>query len=106
MPLSEIQGNVLTLIATNRSPDSYVAGATVLHRQDDTPRFSLDLDLFHDAEDSVGQCAETDATTLRTAGYDFSWLLRTPSFHRALVATDDRQLKIEWAQDSAFRGAA
>ncbi len=103
MPLGAIQRSVLTLIAANRSPDSYVAGATVLHRDDDTPRFSLDLDLFHDAQDSVAQSAEADAATLQTAGYDFSWLLRTPSFHRALVTADEQQLKIEWAQDSAFR---
>ena len=30
--------DVLRLIAANRSPDSYVAGATVLHRTEDTPR--------------------------------------------------------------------
>ena len=34
MPLSTIQADVLRLIAANRSPDSYVAGATVLHRAD------------------------------------------------------------------------
>ena len=48
MPLSTIQEDVLRLIAANRSPDSYVAGATVLQRAEDTPRYSADLDLFHD----------------------------------------------------------
>ncbi len=103
MPLSTIQAEVLRLIAANRSPDSYVAGATVLNRAEGTPRYSLDLDLFHDLEDSVAQCAETDAATLGAAGFDFSWLLRTPTFHRAVVRADTESLKIEWAQDSAFR---
>lgn len=103
MPLSTIQADVLRLIAANRSPDSYVAGATVLHRVDDTPRYSADLDLFHDLEDSVARSAETDAATLRDAGCEFSWLLRTPTFHRAVVHVEERGLKIEWAQDSAFR---
>ena len=103
MPLSTIQADVLQLIATNRSPDSYVAGATVLHRAKDTPRYSADLDLFHDVEDSVARSAETDAATLGTAGYELSWLLRTPTFHRAVVRVGARSLKIEWAQDSAFR---
>ena len=103
MPLSTIQAEVLRLIAANRSPDSYVAGATVLNRAEGTPRYSLDLDLFHDLEDSVAQCAETDAATLGAAGLDFSWLLRTPAFHRAVVRADTESLKIEWAQDSAFR---
>ena len=103
MPLSTIQANVLRRIAANRSPDSYVAGATVLHRSADTPRYSADLDLFHDLEDSVAGSADADAATLRAAGYDLAWLLRTPTFQRAVVRVDRQALKIEWAQDSAFR---
>ena len=103
MPLTRMHTEILGRIAANRSPDSYVAGATVLHRDAYTPRFSDDLDLFHDVEDSVAQCAEADAATLRAAGYTFSWLLRTPTFHRALVTLDGEQLKIEWAHDSAYR---
>ena len=103
MPLSTIQADVLRLIAANRSPDSYVAGATVLHRAEDTPRYSADLDLFHDLEDSVARSAETDAATLKGAGFELSWLLRTPAFHRAVVRREERALRLEWAQDSAFR---
>lgn len=103
MPLSTIQADILRLIAGNRSPDSYVAGATVLHRAEDTPRYSAELDLFHDLQDSVAGSAETDAATLRDAGFELSWLLRTPSFHRALVRREERALRLEWAQDSAFR---
>ena len=40
---------------------------------------------------------------MHAAGYELSWLLRTPSFHRALVTAAGRQLKIEWAHDSAYR---
>lgn len=103
MPLSTVQADVLRLIAVNRSPDSYVAGATVLHRAENTPRYSADLDLFHDLEDVVAQSADADAETLGNAGHEVSWLLRTPSFHRAVVRVGVRSLKIEWAQDSAFR---
>ena len=98
-----MHAELLARIAVNRNPESYVAGATVLHIAEDTPRFSDDLDLFHDLEDSVAQSAETDAATLRAAGYELSWLLRTPSFHRAVVTASGRQLKIEWAHDSAYR---
>ncbi|NQT92071.1 MAG: hypothetical protein HQ559_04865 [Lentisphaerae bacterium] len=103
MPISDIQAEVLKQIAANRSPESYLAGATVLHRADDSPRFSQDLDFFHDIEDSVAQSAEMDGATLLGAGYDFAWLLRTPTFHRAVVTVGEQQLKLEWAQDSAFR---
>ena len=102
MPLGSPQVELLRRIAANRSPESYVAGATVLHRAADTPRFSEDLDLFHDLEDSIAQSAARDATTLQDAGYLFTWLLRTPTFYRALVTVEDQQLKIEWAYDSAF----
>lgn len=103
MPISPIQAEILKRIAANRSPESYLAGATVLHRAEESPRFSQDLDFFHDIEDSVAQSADTDAATLRQAGYDFAWLLRNPTFHRAVVTIGGEQLKIEWAQDSAFR---
>jgi hypothetical protein len=103
MPLTGIQAQVLKAIAANRSPESYLARATVLHRDSDTPRFSQDLDLFHDLEESVALCAEADAATLLDANYEFRWLLRTPTFYRAILTAEGQQLKIEWAQDSAFR---
>ncbi len=103
MPLTEIQTQVLRCIAANRSPDSYLAGATVLHRHVDSPRFSQDFDFFHDLEESVAVSAETDVGTLRNAGYTCDWRLRTPTFQRAIVVADGKQIKMEWAQDSAFR---
>lgn len=103
MPLTDIQAEVLKRIAANRSPESYLAGATVIHRDADTPRFSQDLDFFHDVADSIARSAEQDAATLHQAGYEVLWLLRTPTFHRAVVTVGKQKLKIEWAQDSAFR---
>ena len=103
MPLTPIQALALRTIAANRSPESYLAGATVLHRESDTPRFSSDLDLFHDLAESVAQCAEADAATLGDAGFELTWLLRTPTFFRAVLSAEGEQLRIEWAQDSAFR---
>jgi len=103
MPISDLQDEVLRRIAANRSPDSYLAGATVVHRAADSPRFSHDLDFFHDLADSVALSAEQDAATLAEAGYGFSWILRTPTFHRAVVTVGEQPLKLEWAQDGAFR---
>lgn len=103
MPISEIQAKVLRLIAGNRSPESYLAGATVIHRGDNTPRYSRDLDFFHDLAESIALSAEKDAATLQEAGCDVRWLLRAPAIHRAVVTVGRRELKIEWAQDSAYR---
>jgi hypothetical protein len=103
MPLSQIQSEILRLIAANRNPDSYLAGATVIHRTERTPRFSQDIDLFHDRQENILHYAEQDANTLLEAGYGLSWQQRLPTFCRAVVTSGTSQLKIEWAQDSAFR---
>jgi hypothetical protein len=98
------KAEVLRVIAANRSPDSYLAGATIVHRKPDSPRTSLDLDFFHELEDSIADAGEADAKALNEAGYDLQWLLRTPTFYRAiLTASNGNALKIEWAQDNAFR---
>lgn len=103
MPLTEFHSSVLRDIAENRSPDSYLAGATVLHREPDSPRYSQDLDFFHDLEERVSRCAEQDASTLLSKGYHVNWLMRTPNFYRAVVTRGENHLKLEWAQDSTFR---
>jgi hypothetical protein len=103
MPITKFQNKILRAIAENRSPENYLAGATVIHRAENSPRFSHDLDFFHDIEESVAQSAESDAKTLTDSGYDVEWLLRSPSFHRALVSADKERIRLEWAQDSAFR---
>ncbi len=103
MPISDIQDEVLRTVARNRTAESYLAGATVLHRSANSPRYSQDLDFFHDVQDSVARSAEQDAATLQAAGFSVEWLLRTGTFYRAVVTVRGRMLKIEWAQDSAFR---
>lgn len=103
MPISEIQAEILKKISSNRSSESHLAGATVLHRDDKSPRFSQDLDLFHDAAESVAINAEKDCETLLRAGYEVEWVMRTSAFYRAIIRAGLQELVIEWAQDSAFR---
>ena len=80
MPLSAFQQSILRLLAQNRSPESYVAGATVLHQIPDSPRFSDDLDMFHDVEDSVARSAEFDVAVLDANGFAIEWILRQPAY--------------------------
>ena len=75
----------------------------MLHRASSSPRFSQDIDLFHDLAEQVSLCAEKDAEALTAAGYKVEWLLRTGTFRRAIVTIRGEQVKMEWAQDSAFR---
>ena len=51
VPLSRIQIDILGLLASQRDPESYVAGATPLNRN--APRYSADIDIFHDREERV-----------------------------------------------------
>ena len=53
MPTSDIQNKVRCCSASNRSLESYLADATVLHRQSNSPRYSQGLDFFHDDVDAA-----------------------------------------------------
>ena len=103
MPLTEHQRSVLRLLAANRSPDSYVAGGTLVNQGDATPRYSNDIDLFHDPAASVIACAALDITTLEAHGYRVTRLLDGRSFIRAMAERDAFSVRIDWATDSAFR---
>jgi len=101
VPLSDIQSEILSLLAAHRNPESYVAGATALNR--DGPRFSRDIDIFHDREESVAAAADTDATVLADNGFDVQWVRREPGLHVAVAERGGASTRLEWARDSDFR---
>lgn len=101
MPLTKIQTDVLRLLASQRDPESYVAGATVLNR--DAPRYSGDIDVFHDREDRVASAAHDDAKALEEGGYGVRWLRQLPLIYAAEVTGQDAGTRLEWVVDSDFR---
>jgi hypothetical protein len=103
MPLGIFEGEVLRLLARHRNPDSYVAGATVLHQATNSPRSSQDVDLFHDDAVAVAVSAEADLATLGAAGYAVEVQRPQEGFIRAFVSRGQHRTKIEWVHDSAFR---
>ena len=103
MPLGDFEREVLRVLAANRNPDSFVAGATVLHQSPDSPRSSRDVDLFHDTVESLGLSAERDIATLRDAGYEVEPGRPQDTFRRARVRLGSRETKVEWVFDSAYR---
>lgn len=103
MPITTYQRGVLTLLAKNRSPDSYVAGASVINRSDDSPRFSADVDIFHDPSVAVQECATVDIKTLEHHGYRVRRLIEQRGFVRCVVERDSDSVKLEWVSDTAFR---
>ena len=103
MPITEFQKQVLSLLKSNRSPDSYVAGGTAIHRNPDSIRYSADIDFFHDADQAVTDAFQQDRQTLVEAGYQIEIQIAQPSYYRASIGKSGRQLKLEWVRDTAFR---
>ncbi len=103
MPLTEFQRAVLRLLAQRRSPESFVAGGSVINAAPDSPRYSDDVDIFHDAEESVAVAAAGDTDLLTRMGFGIEWLVNRPGFQRAVVSRDGQSLRLEWTRDSAFR---
>ena len=58
MPLSELQRDILRLLASHRTLESFIAGSIPLNR--DGVRYSDDIDIFHDREESVAAAASAD----------------------------------------------
>ena len=81
MPLSKTQIDVLRLLASQRDPESYVAGPTPLNR--DALRYSGDIDVFHDREERVASAALSDGQALEAAGYGVRWLRQLPLVYAA-----------------------
>ena len=101
MPLSKIHIDILRLLASHRDPESYVAGSTPLNRT--APRYSGDIDVFHDREDRVAQAAEQDAALLQDRGYSLQWLRRDPGIYAVSAERSGEATKLEWVVDSDFR---
>jgi hypothetical protein len=103
MPISPFQQSVLRLLAGQRLPESHVAGGAAINRSSSSPRFSADIDIFHDVADDVRAAAECDARILDSVGYKVTWQLRQASLQRAQVERDGQLMKLEWCHDSSFR---
>ena len=101
MPLSSFQSNILRVLATQRSPDSYIAGGVAINR--DGPRFSADIDIFQDSVERLEAAAEADATALRAAGYTVTWRRTRTGKRDAIVSLDGEQALLEWVADADFR---
>jgi hypothetical protein len=78
-----------------------VAGATPLNRN--APRYSSDIDVFHDREERVATAALDDSQTLEAAGYRVSWLRQMPLVYTAEVKQGNDSTRLEWVVDSDFR---
>ena len=106
MPLTEIQREILRVLARLRSPASHFAGSMPLHAAADSPRYSHDFDIFHDAEDELIRASAADVLALEAAGFLVERIGEwTGSFRKARVGRggSGETVEIDWAFDSAVR---
>lgn len=101
MPLTRLQHLILSVIASNRDAESFVAGGTVIQR--DGIRRSRDIDIFHDCEERLRAACRADIASLRSAGLEVDVPLDSPTFVRAIVTDGTDNTKVEWVIDSDFR---
>ncbi len=101
MPLTKLQSRVLRVLASERSPDSYIAGGVAINRNG--PRFSGDIDIFQDTELRLEAAAQSDAKALSDAGLQFSWTKILTGKREAQVEALGEKMRLEWVHDSAFR---
>jgi hypothetical protein len=101
MPLNRIQRDALGAIAKNRTADRCVADSMPLNVN--AARFSIDLDLFHDAEEAVQASAAADVAMLESAGFNIRWLRRLPLIQSVTIARGEEETKLEWVADSDYR---
>jgi len=101
VPLTKLQSHVLRVLATGRSPDSYIAGGVAINREG--PRFSRDIDIFQDSETRLAEAAEADGRALTAAGLKLSWGKIQSGKREADVDGLGESIQLEWVADSAFR---
>ncbi len=95
MPLARIQSDILRLLAAHRDPESYVAGSTPLNMN--APRYSGDIDVFHDREERVARAAQEDSALLQTSGYHLQWMRGEPTMYAVVAGKGGETTKLEWA---------
>jgi hypothetical protein len=78
-----------------------VAGGVPINRSG--PRYSADLDIFHDRQDRVAQAALADARTLADGGYEVVWLRQQAATYAAVVRRGNEETRLEWVADSDYR---
>jgi len=91
----------LRALAAQRSPDSYIAGGVAINREG--PRFSDDIDIFHDSEARLESAAKDDTAALTAAGYSVTWESVREGKRDSTVARGGDAMPLEWVTDAAFR---
>ena len=87
MPVTAFQRSVIAVLASRRVPASHFAGSLPLHIAVNSPRYSRDFDLFHDAEAELARASAEDEEALIAAGFQVKRLNEwTDTFRKACIS--------------------
>jgi hypothetical protein len=105
MGVTPYQRVICRLIAANRmqTEQAYVAGGVALNLLLDTPRVSMDIDLFHDTAEALAATWEADHQLLLENEFAVDVVRERPTFVEAVVRKSGESVVIQWTQDSAYR---
>jgi hypothetical protein len=99
MPLTPFQEQIATLLAVDRSPDSYLAGGAAMHLAPTSQRYSNDLDDFQDSVERVRTAFAADRARLEASGFVVEVSVEQAGFARAVVSKARDATKVDWAHD-------
>lgn len=105
MALTPFQREVVKLLATSRveGGESYVAGGAALNTVLEAPRFSKDIDLFHDTVEAHAKTWAADRLLLERSGFTVDVRRDLSGFVQATVRRGPDSVDLDWVRDTAYR---
>lgn len=100
MPPSDLQAQIIKLIASNRHPGSIIAGGVALNQHGF--RHTNDIDIFQHSEASLLAAFTADRAILILNGYDVQVSRSFPTLISARVSLGSQETEVDWAMDSSF----
>lgn len=101
MALTQLQKDVMAVIAANRSESSYMAGGAVLNR--DWFRLSDDLDIFHDTDEEIVATARADISSLEAAGFKVTIDVFIYGVVECTVSRSGQDTMLQWMSETRYR---
>jgi hypothetical protein len=99
--LSNIQKDIASLLAKNRSAENYFAGGAVLNAR--TWRVSEDLDIFTDRDEIIPDIVQRDIAALKQARFQVVIDLEIYGCTEATVRKSGEVTQIQWMSESSSR---
>src|SRR4051812_19483218 len=101
MALTQLQAEVMAVIAANRSETSYMAGGAVLNA--DWPRKSDDLDIFHDTDEEIVATAKSDIAALEAANFRVTVDVIVYGVVECTVSRGTDSTILQWMSETRYR---